>query len=97
MKRLKVPLPTEEEMNIARQQKLEVVALSARRQEQFLFLKLAYRGGGSVTVFLSPSEADYVARCLKGFLPKTEESDGSPGSWATEVVEAQFGSIPVHS
>jgi len=34
---------------------------------------------------------------LKGFLPKTEESDGSPGSWGTEVVEAQFGSIPVHS
>jgi hypothetical protein len=94
-KRIRVPLPTEEEMNVALSKKREVVAIAAKNRERWLFLKLAFRTGDIATICVEPYQADYLFRVLRDFLPNRGENDGSPLHWASEGLERQEGQMVV--
>lgn len=91
---VKVPLPTEEDMKLALAKEREIVGLSAKNKEQWLFLKLAFRTGDIATVYVYPHQADSLFRALREFLPNRGENDGSPLKWASEGLEVQEGEMP---
>jgi hypothetical protein len=93
----KVPIPTDEEMDVSFRNLREILGFSARNREQLLYLKLAFRTGDTGVVHLDPVRADYLFQLLKKFLPNDGENDGSPVKWASEGLENQKGYLPDRS
>jgi hypothetical protein len=94
-KHLKVPFPTDEEVDRALSKGREIVAVAAKNKGRWLFLKLGFRTGDIATVCLMPHQADYLARALAHFLPVVERTSGSPSKFSIEEGEIQFGTMNV--
>jgi hypothetical protein len=90
----RVPLPSDEEMDVSFDKMREVFGFSAKNRGRLLYLKFAVRTGEMGVLHLDPVRADYLFQLLKRFLPNEGENDGSPVNWASENVKCQEGYLP---